>query len=217
LRIVGIDVNSRIIEYALLQAEEQQVAGRVEFLVADALRVLDFPEDSFDLVNQRLGSSYLRTWDWSKLLNEFQRVLRPNGIIRITEPSIVKNNSSALTRLNDILLQTMYLSGHLFSSNSYGIHGDIVQIMQRQGIRNIQTHAYTLEYRGGTVSGQSYSEYVKYMFRIFQPFFQKWSRITENYGMLYQQALEDIQKPDFLATLTLLTIWGDRRNSASYI
>jgi len=32
---------------------------RVEFLPMDALRILDFPESSFDLVNQRLGVSWV--------------------------------------------------------------------------------------------------------------------------------------------------------------
>jgi hypothetical protein len=34
----------------------------------DALRMLVFPDAFFDLVNLRCGCSYVRTWEWPKLL-----------------------------------------------------------------------------------------------------------------------------------------------------
>jgi ubiquinone/menaquinone biosynthesis C-methylase UbiE len=57
-----------MIEYACTQAQAQQVGGRVQFTTGDALRILEFPTSSFDLVNQRFGMSWVRTWDWPKLL-----------------------------------------------------------------------------------------------------------------------------------------------------
>src|SRR5713101_6168760 len=62
--LVGVDVSGRMVEYARAQAEAQRVGDRVQFRTMDALRMLEFPTDSFDLVNQRFGTSYLRTWDW---------------------------------------------------------------------------------------------------------------------------------------------------------
>src|SRR5258708_2159368 len=84
-RLVGVDVSERMLEYARGQAATQGVSDRVEFHVMDALRMLEFPANSFDLINQRLGQGYLRTWDWRKLLQEYQRVGRPGGVVRITE------------------------------------------------------------------------------------------------------------------------------------
>src|SRR5215469_6219093 len=69
-RLVGIDISKRMVDYARQQVKAQQVGDRVEFYVMDALRLLDFPDDSFDLVNQRLGMSWVRTWEWPKLLDE---------------------------------------------------------------------------------------------------------------------------------------------------
>src|SRR5229473_18384 len=84
-RLLGVDISSKMVEYARTQAEAQQVSDRVEFHVMDALRMLEFPESYFDLVNHRLATSYLRTWDWPKLLQEYQRVAQPGGVIRVTE------------------------------------------------------------------------------------------------------------------------------------
>jgi len=66
-----------MLHYARAQAETQQVGDRVEFHQMDALHRLEVPQGFFDLVNLRFGTSWLRTWEWSKLLSEFQRVTRP--------------------------------------------------------------------------------------------------------------------------------------------
>src|SRR5215472_11547167 len=47
-RLVGIDVNNYMIEYAQAQAEAEQVNDRIEFRAMDALLILDFPQNSFD-------------------------------------------------------------------------------------------------------------------------------------------------------------------------
>ncbi|HEX7735476.1 MAG TPA: class I SAM-dependent methyltransferase, partial [Ktedonobacteraceae bacterium] len=68
--LAGVDVSGRMLEYARAQAAEQDLAERVEFIQMDALRMLEFPTGFFDLVNLRFGGSFLRTWDWPKLLQE---------------------------------------------------------------------------------------------------------------------------------------------------
>ncbi len=68
-RLTGVDVSQTFVNYARAQAQAAQVSDRVEFYAMDALRMLEFPNNSFDLVNQRFGISWLRTWDWPKLLH----------------------------------------------------------------------------------------------------------------------------------------------------
>jgi hypothetical protein len=56
--------------------------------------------------------SFLRKWDWPKLLQEFQRVTRPGGVIRITESEmLIQSTSSALTQLYQIALDAAYQAG----------------------------------------------------------------------------------------------------------
>src|SRR5260221_7619623 len=52
-RPVGVDVNTRMIQYAREQAKIAQVDDRVDFQVMDALLILEFPKDYFDLTNMR--------------------------------------------------------------------------------------------------------------------------------------------------------------------
>lgn len=206
--LVGVDVSERMLAYAQEQAEAQQVSDRVEFRTMDALRMLEFPAHYFDLLNQRFGSSYLRTWDWPKLLQEYQRVTRPGGVIRITENDIVTENTSpALTRLNQVFLEAFYQAGHLFTPDSKGVTGELARLLSQHGLQNVQTRAYALEYRAGTVEGQRYYETTK-LSETLLPFIRKWTRLPEDYPALHQQMLEEMQQPDFVATLSVLTAWG---------
>src|SRR5260370_31530574 len=94
---IGIDISKRMIEYAKTQVNEQQIHEQLAFLIMDALKPLAFADKSFDLINMRLGVSFMRTWDWSNLLNELRRIIRPNAIIRIVSGEIMhRSNTSTL-------------------------------------------------------------------------------------------------------------------------
>ncbi|GAC1660939.1 MAG: hypothetical protein PVS3B1_36390 [Ktedonobacteraceae bacterium] len=99
-RLAGVDISGNMIEYAREQVAAQQFGGRVEFQVLDALRGLEFPDSSFELVNQRFGESYPRTWDWPKIMSEMQRVCRPGGVLRLTKSNAIVESNSALAQFN---------------------------------------------------------------------------------------------------------------------
>src|SRR5436309_3170447 len=85
MSFVGIDISWRMIEYARAQAQARKLTDGVEFLVMDALQPLAFPDASFDLVNMRLSSSFMKVEDWPRVLHEFLRVTRSGGIVRVTD------------------------------------------------------------------------------------------------------------------------------------
>jgi ubiquinone/menaquinone biosynthesis C-methylase UbiE len=206
--LVGVDVSRTFVEYAQAQAEAAQVSDRVEFHVADALRMLEFPSGFFDLVNHRAGMGWLRTWDWRKLLEEYQRVCRPGGVVRITEPDWAASTSPALSRLSDLIVQAFFNAGHLFTPTSDGLTSKLASLMQQHGLQQVQTRVSTLQYRAGTPEGQRFFEDIKLVFRTVLPFLQKWTRVPEDYQEIYQQMLQEIEQPDFVATLDLFTFWG---------
>lgn len=207
--LVGVDISLKMVTYAQAQAESLGLGERVEFRTMDALRTLDFREGLFDLVNQRAGFTWLRTWEWKKILLEYQRVARPNGIIRISEVDVWSGgNSPALTKLCDIGLEAFYNSGRLFHSRRDGVTSELPRLMTQHGFRNVQTQVHPLVYRAGTPEHQSFSEDMYYAFRVALPFLQKWTHIPKDYQEIYQQALKEIQQPDFVVTWNMLTVWG---------
>ena len=210
-QLVGADISSKMLTYARDLVKAQELDERVQFQAMDALRVLEFPAASFDLVNQRFCSSWLRTWDWRKLLLEYRRVTRPGGIIRITEPNvIVESNSPARQKLNHILLEAFSHSGLTFNASSDGVTSELARLMTQHGIQDIQTRVHTLTFRAGTPAGQHFYQDVQHGFRVVLPFLQKWTRVPSDYQEIYEQALTEMQQPDFVATWTMLTAWGIR-------
>lgn len=204
--LVGIDVSSTLVRYARAHAEEKKVETRVTFHMMDALRMIEFPRGSFDLVNHRLNFSYLRTWDWPGLLQEYQRIARHNGIIRITEPTFfVDTNSQALNQLYAIGRDAFWHAGHLFTQGSAGVIERLPGIFHQQGIVESQTRYISVVY---TENKASFIEDNQLIFRTIRPFLQKWATLPENYDQIYKQALSEMEEPGFRAEGQLLTIWG---------
>jgi ubiquinone/menaquinone biosynthesis C-methylase UbiE len=207
--LIGVDANRRFVQYASQVAETQQVNHRVEFHEMDALLILEFPPDFFDLVNHRGAASWLRTWDWPKLLGEYQRVCKPGGIIRVTEGDwLSEKTHPALARLIDMTLEAVCHAGYYFTPQSNGVTGQLARLLERYGVQNVQTKAYTLEFRAGTPAGQLFYENFRLGYRTVLPFFRRWIRVPDDYEEIYLQALQEMQQPDFVATWNLLTAWG---------
>jgi ubiquinone/menaquinone biosynthesis C-methylase UbiE len=211
MSLVGIDISQHMIEYARAQAQASQVKDRVEFRVMDALLTLEFRRASFDLTNMRLGFSFLRTWDWPKMLSELLRVTCPGGVVRVTESeSFIWSNSPALTRLFEMFQCALYRAGHLFKEESTGVINHLPRLLEQYGCEQVQTKVHVGEYRAGTGEGEAFYEDWMHGFQTVRPFIQKWGCSSEDYEVIYQQALGEMRQPDFLATLKFLTAWGSK-------
>lgn len=207
-KLVGVDINGKVIAYARAQAESLALDGRVEFQTMDALRALEFPDASFDLVNQRAATSWLTTREWNKILQEYQRVTRPGGIIRITEFGGVESNSPALSKLLDINRKAFYNSGHFFTDDYDWVTGEVVRLLTVHGLQDVKSRVHTLVYRAGTDAHQSFVDNIVLWFRVGLPFYERWTDVPGDYEQVYQQALREIQEPGFVARWMLLTAWG---------
>jgi ubiquinone/menaquinone biosynthesis C-methylase UbiE len=211
MSLVGIDISQRMIEYACAQSKVHQVNDRVEFHVMDVLQTLEFLDASFDLVNLRFGFSFVRTWDWPKLLTELLRVTRPGGVLRITDTeTIPQSNSSALMCLMKMFQCALYRAGRLFTEEPMGFTSQLAPLLSQYGCEQVQTKAYAVEYQAGTEQGKAYSEDQKLMFQTTRPFIQKWNCASQDYDVIYQQVVKEMSQPDFHAVWDILTVWGNK-------
>jgi ubiquinone/menaquinone biosynthesis C-methylase UbiE len=213
-KLYGIDVNRPMIEYAREQAKIQQVADRVEFLVMDALLVLEFPEDFFDLVNLRFGVSFIRQWEWRQMIGEMQRVSHPGGIIRVVDTELPhQSNSPALTQYQEMLQRALLRAGHLFEQTTTGLTAHLAAVLTQYGCLHVQTKPSALSFRAGTVEGQAYFEDVTRGMQTTRPFLRKWGCETKEFDAICKQAHQEMQRPDFCVTWNLLTVWGQAPGS----
>ncbi len=208
--LVGIDIRGKSVDIAQKQAEAQQVSNRVQFRQMDALGKLDFPSLYFDLINQRGGGSYLRLWDWPRQLDEFNRMIRPGGVVRLTDMLPIESTSPALTRLQNLFFLAHYKAGHFVAPDHTGMENTIVHLLQQYGFQDIQTRIIVMEFQGDTVEGQQFYEFLRMVYQMLIPFFNKWIRLPADYQETYQQMLKDVQQPDFMATWKWFTIWSHK-------
>jgi ubiquinone/menaquinone biosynthesis C-methylase UbiE len=211
-KLYGIDISSTMIRYARELAEKQSMPTgpkeRVEFLTMDALMVLEFPEDFFDLVNLRFGVSFMRQWDWPKMFDEMHRVTRTGGVIRLVELEIGSHSDSeALTRFAELVRRALYRAGHLFAESATGLIDMLPSLLVRNGFTRLETRKYENEYRNGTEAGNAMIQDTLLAFKTFRPYLRRYGCEPKDYDALYQQAISDMQKPDFVMTCGLITIW----------
>lgn len=206
--LVGVDISTKMVTYARQQAYKRGVAGRVEFQIMDALRMLEFPKGFFDVVNQRFGGSFLRTWDWQKLLAEYKRV---GKMVRITESRILESNSPALNELWGLLQAALYHAGHFASSTPDGYTKELGPLLQRHGFRQVKTYVYPLRMEArmqDTSSFQAFIEDQMYGFRTVSPFLEKWGQKPAHYEEIYQRMLQEVQTDQFWAEWVIMTFCG---------
>ena len=210
MSLTGIDISPLMIEYTSSQVAENHLGERVSSRVMDALKPLDFPDASFDLVNLRLGVSFIRTWDWPAVLGEFTRVTRPGGIVRLIDTAIVqKSDSVAVTQLFEMFMNALYQSGHLFVQESDGLTDHLAKLLARYGYRQVQMRDYQIVLRSGTPEGEAAYANLSH-FQILVPFLKKWGAFPENFETIYHQALEDARQSTFVLTSHLRCAWGTR-------
>jgi ubiquinone/menaquinone biosynthesis C-methylase UbiE len=209
MNLTGIDISWRMIEYARAEAQARRLTDGVEFLVMDALHPLKFSDSLFDLVNMRFGFSFLLVTDWPRLLRELLRVTRPGGVLRLTEGTIVQSRSPAFHRLNQMFLCALGRSGH-HPSEQEGMTHLLAPLLSESGCQQVQTRDYVLEIIAGTVGGQNFYQDMMFAMQTGKPFIQKTGCGTEDYDALYEQAMIELQQPDFRVTWPLVTVWGTK-------
>ena len=82
LHVVAVDISEKMLEWARLRAEDEGVAGQVEFRLAD-LRELPFDADRFDVVICESVLAFVQ--DKAAAIAEMVRVLKPGGYLGLNE------------------------------------------------------------------------------------------------------------------------------------
>jgi ubiquinone/menaquinone biosynthesis C-methylase UbiE len=203
-KLYGIDISPTMIQYARQRAEQLQLpTKRVEFLVMDALRMLEFPNEFFDLVNLRFGVSFMRKWDWPKMFDEMRRVLKPRGIARIVEVEInAESPSAALSNFLVWFRRAFERAGNFFEETLTGLIDHLPELLQRYDFRAIQLHKTSAVFRAGTEAGKALFDDQVHLFHTCRPFLRRYGCLPQDYDALCQQAIQDMQQPDFVATNT---------------
>lgn len=218
INVVGIDISPRMVEYARTQAWSQGLEN-ASFRVVNALEPLDFPDNSFDLVNARFLVGFMPQAGWSTFLQECKRITRPGGIVRLTEfDEPGTTNSKAFEEWKALTFHAVRKAG--FSSSpdghNYGILPVLGSLLRQNGFQNIGQKAHVIDFSAGTDAFETMFQNCSVAFQLVQPFLLKMDLATqEEMDEMYQQMLIEMMQEDFCAIWSYLTVWGQKGDAIS--
>lgn len=212
MSVVGIDLSETMIEYARVQASVQEITN-ASFLVMDVLKPLNFPDASFDLVNARFISGFMPKTTWPRLINECRRILRPSGILRLTEFEFGISNSPAHERMSVMGLEAMVRAGMSFSPD--GRHLCIIPMLPRflrdAGFQSIQRRTYSVDYSFGAETHQIWHKNLLALWKLGEPFVINMGVVTqEEFERAYQRASTEMLSENFCAVWFVVTALGEK-------
>ncbi len=212
IKVVGVDIDKGVIDYARAFARTQ-LLDNAEFAVMDIQQPLAFPDNTFDVVNARYLYGFMLPHTWPKLIEECKRILRPGGILRLTEPEWPVSTSLACDTLTELFTKSLFRAGKSFSPS--GRHVSITPkigfFLRQAGFQRIDSMAHVLDYSMGTAEYNSYSENLLLAFQLLEPFLLKWGETDkEQLQLLYQQAQLEMMAEDFCGICFYMTTWGEK-------
>ena len=210
IQVTGVDIDKDMIKYARAFARTQK-RSNATFEVMNILEPLAFADNSFDLVNARYIYGFMPQAAWTPLLQECRRILRPGGILRLTEPEWPISTSAACDRLTEMFTHALYLAGRSFSPTGrhVGITPKLGYFLRQARFERVQSVAHVLDYSAGTSEHATYSNVLLLTFQLLQPFLLQWKVATqEELTQLIQQAQIEMLAEDFCGVCYYLTVWG---------
>lgn len=212
IKVTGIDVSKLMAEYARAQARVQWL-DNATFIAMDALKPLEFLDNSFDLVNARFISSFTPKTAWPGVVQEFLRVLRPGGVIRLTEPEFPISNSPAVEHLVAMFARAMQKAGQSFSPDGrlMGITPMLSHFLRDANCQNIRVQGYVLDGSAGAEAYVSQYQNAMVFLKLLQPFIVRAGETTnEKFDKIYQQALFEMQMDSYCSVWYYLSAWGTK-------
>jgi ubiquinone/menaquinone biosynthesis C-methylase UbiE len=212
IEVTGIDISESMIRFAKAQATSRGY-GNASFMVMDVKKPLLFEDASFDLVNERTLYGVMGPGEWPQLLAECKRILRPGGIIRLTELEMPETTSPALNELWYISTRAFYETGRTFSVD--GRHVGITPVLKRllrdAGFQDVKHQGHVMDISAGTADFEGFFRNFVYVIELVKPFMLKIEGLTteQEYERLYQQMQAEMLASDFCGLWTFVTAWGE--------
>ncbi len=213
IEVTGIDISRSMIRFAQAQAVSRGY-GNARFMVMDVKQPLEFPDASFDLVNERTLLGVMAPGEWPQVLAECKRILRPGGIIRLTEFEMPVTTSPALEELNYLITRAFYETGRSFSVNRrhMGITPVLKRLLRDAGFQHVNHQGHVMDISAGTADFEGFFRNFVYGSELLKPFLLKVEGLTteQEYDRLYQHMQAEMLASDFCGLWMYVTAWGEK-------
>lgn len=213
--VEGVDASRIMVNYANARALTQQLTN-ASFGVMDITQPLDFPDHAFDLVNARFLIGALKREAWPGLLKECTRVLRHDGILRLTEMAdFGATTSESVNELMDLTMRGLYQFGYGFAhGHALRLLPMFLSFLRQQSYHHIQIIPAAIDYSATMETWTDLYHNIEIISYQMKPLLLKLAMIDEKrLDALRQQALIDMQTSTYSGIAHVTTIMGRKSTS----
>jgi SAM-dependent methyltransferase len=214
ISVVGIDTSKSMIAYARRISQQQAMGNTAYLTIPSFAEPFPFAEASFDLMNMQFIAKFLKEDDWPHLLSACWHLLRPGGLLRLTEFGVGQVNSPAHEELNQLFLHAMHLADHRlgFLDQHSGFPGKLEPLLYTANFHACFEVTHTVNYSYGAPLHEEWTRDYLILSREAQPLIVQMGLATQRQiDALHQQQCYEMNMPTFQAILPVLTVWGTKR------
>jgi ubiquinone/menaquinone biosynthesis C-methylase UbiE len=214
ISVVGIDTSESMIAYARRISQQQAMDNTAYLTIPSFAEPFPFAEASFDLINMPFIATFLKKDDWPHLLSTYWRLLRPGGLLRLTEFGVGRVNSPAYEELNQLFLYAMHLANRslLLSDQLSGFPGELEPLLYAANFQACFGVTHTINYSYGAPLHEEWTRDYLILSREAQPLIVQMGLATQRQvDALHQQQCYEMNMPTFQAMLPILTEWEKKR------
>ena len=211
--VAGVDISRTMVDYANARARSQHL-GNASFGVMDIRQPLDFADETFDLVNARFLVIALYREAWPRLVVECKRLLKPGGVLRLTETDTFGlTTSPAFEQMKHLCMQFTHQAGYGFSpdGHSCGMTPVLARLLRQAGFVAIESKAYAVRFSPFDEAYADVRDNTRVSVLHTRPLLIKAGLITEKaFDQLYQQMEIEMLSDDFYGVWPFMSVWGQR-------
>jgi SAM-dependent methyltransferase len=148
--IVGVNISRTLVEYARARAKTMK-RQNVKFILFDALEgsLSELGRGRYDLINLRFAVGWVRGLDWwTKLLERCHHLNAPGGYTVVTEGEGLYTDSSALSRLHEMMILALRLGRYGFPSSgqNLGLAAQLGTLLYSVGFSQVALEGGTIDF-----------------------------------------------------------------------
>ena len=210
IEAMGVDINRTMIDYANATARSQGLSN-ASFEVMDAKKSLTFETNSLDFINARFITGFMDQASWPTLIAECLRMLKPGGILRISENEMGVSNSLAAQTIQGYLYRIMAAQKRTFSVDGIttGITHMLSKLLSDAGFERIGQRPYVLDASSGADLHVVTCKDYEVSLALIKPYLVASKMIEQaEFERLYNTLLLDMLQESFRSLLYGLTVWG---------
>ncbi len=211
IEVLSVDCDPVVITYARALAQVQRLEN-VSFLQLDIKEPLEFASRTLDLVHGRFLVGVLDQTCWQAVIHECYRVLKPGGVLLLTECEGALTNSHALHQLQSALFHAFFQEKRTFSldGQSLGITHMLSTFLQRAGFTGIEKNPFILDSSYNSPHFLAMQRNMHMLFMFLKPYLLKVGVIEEKacFDQLYEQMSEEMLQEAYICQHFGLRAWG---------